>query len=126
MNALQWVAVATLVEIVEHGIHWLLACITDGVLPVGDGGTSPRRGPALVVHETRLFVKRYLTKAARATEAMVRGSQRRVTPKSILDARSPRCGAVSKYTSSSEKSYCGCLPPAQPRLGQSDVNECAV
>ena len=53
---------------------------------------------AFVMTETRRSVKRYLTKAARPTDATVSGSQSKVAPSTTLVARSPLCGADSKCT----------------------------
>ena len=60
---------------------------------------------AVVSTDTRLSVKRYFTNAARPTAAAVSGSQTSVAPSATFVARSPRCGAVSKNTVSSSKSY---------------------
>lgn len=57
--------------------------------------------------EIRLSVNLYLTNAALVTAAIVRGSQRRVAPRSTLAARSPLWGGDSKCSSSPEKLYLG-------------------
>ncbi len=70
-------------------------------------GISPLEAPfhgAVVATEMRLSVNLYFTKAARPMAAKVRGSHRMVAPNARFTASSPRCGGVSRNTSSGPQS----------------------
>ena len=59
---------------------------------------------AVVITDTLLSVKRYLTKAPRPMAAKVSGSHSSVMPRARLAARSPRCGGPSQCVTSGPQS----------------------